>query len=107
MSQPTQQLECRYTLPQQTLPELTRAVQDTLDDLAYTQVGRWQAHEVRLILPRHLAQDPATAAHLRQQLGHWLTQQGYAWLMLAGSGSVSRLLVRCHPSGPGTACQKQ
>lgn len=90
----TQQLECNYTLPQQTLPELTRAVQDTLDDLAYTQVGRWQAHEVCLTLPRHLAHDLATE-HLRQGLGHWLTQQGYAWLMLAGSASASRLRVRC------------
>lgn len=90
-------LECQYTLPQQTLPEVSRAVKDTLDDLAFTQVGRWQAHEVRLILQQHLAQDP-TAAHLRQQLGHWLTAQGYAWLMLGGNGADSRLLVRCRPS---------
>ena len=80
-------------------------MQDTLEDLAYTQVGRWQPHEVRLILPLPLAQDSATAK-ARHALGVWLSAQGYAWLMLGGSGSASRLLVRCRPAVAGRGAHK-
>lgn len=96
------QLECQYTLPASHLPTLVRAVQNTLEDLAFTQVGRWVPHEVRLTLPLVLAQDPAGQAQ-RQHLGQWLSQQGWAWLMLANSSVQSdaqaSLLVRCRPAG--------
>ena len=90
-------LECSYTLPAQDPQILARAVQDTLEDLVFSQIGRWKPYEVRLQLPKALTHHDASK-HLTQNLGLWLSSQGYAWLMLAGAASDATLLVRCRPT---------
>ena len=87
-------LECRYTLPAKDPEVLECAVRDTLEDLVFSQIGRWAPYEVRLQLPMALI-NHNTTKQLTQSLGHWLSAQGYAWLMLAGAGPNTTLLVRC------------
>ena len=90
-------LECRYTLAAHNPQTLTRAVQYTLEDLMFSQVGCWIPYEVRLQLPLALANHDTTQ-YLTRILGPWLSARGYAWLALAGSGPDTTLLIRCLPA---------
>ena len=89
-------LECHYPLPSPNLASVLQAAQNSLEDLAYAQVGRWRPYEVRLIVPSHLALAPDAASQaVMQDLQAWLRAQGTQWLLLGGNSAQASLRVRC------------
>lgn len=85
-------LECCYPLPANALGPALQAVRHRLEDLAFTQVGRWVPFEVRLILPQHLLE---TDVRAMRQACAWLASQGYAWRILGSQQGQAHLSVRC------------
>ena len=87
----------RYILACSPLPEILKAVQDTVDDLAYTHVGQWSPFELTLLVPLHLSDSAPSAA--QTALTRWLSNRGIAWVMLGTRRADARLTVRCRKVG--------